>query len=62
LGERLRYRFEREMRSWQTLFPDADPAAIDIDRGSEAMSGRYAWPPFAGKPVSPVMDSAPGGP
>jgi len=59
LGEKLRYRRDQEMRSWQILFPDAGPAAIDADRGPEVKSGRYVWPPWAGKPVSPVMDFAP---
>ena len=55
-GEKLRNRMDREMRLWQNIFPIADPAAIDTDRGPEVANGRYARPPFAGKPVSPTVD------
>ena len=58
LGERARYRRDRDLRSWQILFPEADPAAIDADRGPEVKTGRYVWPPLAGKPVAPTMDAA----
>lgn len=55
-GERLRQMMDRQMRSWQIIFPDADPAAIDVDRGPEVKTGRYVWPPFAGKAVAPTVD------
>lgn len=55
LGERLRYRTDRDLRSWQIIFPDADPAAIDADRGPEVKTGLYVWPPLAGRPVAPTM-------
>jgi len=56
LGERLRYRKDRDLRSWQIIFPDADPAAIDADRGPEVKTGLYVWPPRAGRPVAPTMN------
>ncbi len=56
LGERLRYRTDRDLRSWQIIFPDADPAAIDADRGPEVKTGLYVWPPLAGRPVAPTMN------
>ncbi len=40
------------MRRWQGKFPDADPGAIDRDRGPEVQSGKYCWPPHAGLPVA----------
>jgi hypothetical protein len=56
LGEKQRYLVENQMRSWQVLFPEATPAAIDTDRGPEVHEGRYVWPPLAGKAVAPTMD------
>ena len=44
LGEHLRQRIEQEMRSWQLIFPDATPAAINADRGPEVQTGRLLWP------------------
>jgi hypothetical protein len=58
LGERLRQRLDREMINWQLIFPDATPNAINADRGPEVKTGRYVWPPLAGKPVAPTMDFA----
>ena len=55
-GERLDQLLERHMRSWQLVFPDASPAALDADRGPEVKTGRYVWPPFAGRPVAPTVD------
>jgi hypothetical protein len=55
-GERYRYAKDHEVRKWQRIFPDANPDAINKDRGPEVQSGRYCWPPLAGKPVTPVMD------
>lgn len=57
LGERTRQRINQQMRSWQTIFPDADPAAINTDRGPEVKSGYYQWLPYAGKPVAPTVDA-----
>lgn len=54
-AERLDNFEEQNQRSWQALFPDAAPPAIDADRGPEAASGRYLWPPHAGEPVAPTM-------
>lgn len=42
------------MRRWQSIFADADPAALEQDRGPEVQSGKYCWPPFAGVPVAPT--------
>jgi len=53
LGEKLRYRLDHQMQTWQLLFPDANPAAIDADRGPEVQGGHYAWPPFAPASVRP---------
>lgn len=55
-GERMRQLIDRQMRSWQIVFPDAGEAAINEDRGPEVKTGRYVWPPFAGKPVAPTVD------
>ena len=55
-GERQRQLIDRQMRSWQTIFPDADPAAIAADRGPEVKTGVYQWGPFASKPVAPTVD------
>lgn len=44
----------RLMRRWQARFPDADPAALERDRGPEVQSGKYCWPPVAGVPVVPT--------
>lgn len=55
-GERLRQQIDRQMRSWQIIFPDADATAINEDRGPEVKTGRYVWPPFAGKAVAPTVD------
>jgi len=57
LGERTRQRINQQMRSWQTIFPDADPAAINTDRGPEVKSGYYQFLPYAGKPVAPTVDA-----
>lgn len=42
------------MRRWQGRFADADPAALEQDRGPEVQSGKYCWPPHAGVPVAPT--------
>ncbi len=55
-GEKLRQMIDRQMRSWQIVFPDADQAAINEDRGPEVKTGRYVWPPYAGKAVAPTVD------
>jgi hypothetical protein len=47
------------MRQWQILFPDADPNAINADRGPEVELGRYLWPPRAGEAVAPTADFFP---
>lgn len=56
LGERMRQIFDRHMRSWQIIFPVADPAAINLDRGPEVKTGRYCWPPLFNKVVAPTVD------
>jgi hypothetical protein len=47
-------RYMQLMRRWQSVFPDADPAALEQDRGPEVQSGKYCWPPVAGVPVAPT--------
>lgn len=42
----------KKMRQWQTAFRDADPNALDFDRGPEVYDGHYVWPPLAGVPVA----------
>ena len=37
------------------LFPDADPEAINADRGPEVEAGIYCWAPQAGQPVAPTV-------
>jgi N-acetyl-beta-hexosaminidase len=59
LGENQRNLMTFRMRMWQRLFPDADPRAIDADRGPEVVSGKYMWPPLAGRPVAPTADYNP---
>ena len=58
-GEVLRNTLDQQMRQWQILFPDADPAAINADRGPEVELGRYVWPPRAGEAVAPTADYFP---
>jgi len=53
-GEWQRGKLQINMRKWQAKFPDANPHAIDLDRGPEAFHGKYCWPPFAGLPVAPT--------
>ncbi len=47
-------KFMQLMRRWQSVFADADPAALEHDRGPEVQSGKYCWPPVAGVPVAPT--------
>lgn len=54
--ERLRGDMVRRMKYWQARFPDADPAAIDADRGPEAQMGRWRWGALAGQPCGPTAD------
>lgn len=58
-GETLRNALDQQMRQWQVLFPDADPAAINADRGPEVELGRYLWPPRAREAVAPTADFNP---
>lgn len=44
----------KKMRQWQVAFRDADPNALDFDRGPEVYDGHYTWPPLAGVPVAPT--------
>lgn len=55
-GEALRNVLDQQMRQWQVLFPDADPSAINADRGPEVELGRYVWAPQAGEAVAPTVD------
>jgi hypothetical protein len=57
--EALRNQLDQRMRQWQVLFPDADPAAINADRGPEVELGRYVWPPRAREAVAPTTDFFP---
>jgi hypothetical protein len=57
--ESLRNALDQQMRQWQILFPEADPAAINADRGPEVELGRYMWPPRAGEAVAPTADYFP---
>ncbi len=54
LSERERGLMRLRMRRWQNVFRDADPDAINLDRGQEALSGLWCWGPHAGKPVAPT--------
>lgn len=45
----------RRMRHWQGYFADADPAAIDLDRGYPVASGFYVGGPLLGTPVAPTV-------
>jgi hypothetical protein len=58
-SERRRNACDQQMRQWQILFPDADPNAINADRGPEVELGRYLWPPRAGEAVAPTADFFP---
>ena len=40
--------------AWQAKFQDADPEAINKDRGPEVVAGFYCWGNRAGKPVAPT--------
>jgi len=44
----------RQMMSWQTLFSDAEPAAIVKDRGPSVYIGYYVSGPKAGWPAAPT--------
>jgi len=57
--EKRRNAYDQQMRLWQVLFPDADPNAIDADRGPEVESGHYVWPPNAGEAVAPTAEFFP---
>ena len=46
----------RRMKHWQAHFADGDPHMLEIERGPEALMGRYVWPPRAGEPVGPTAD------
>lgn len=54
--ERLRGMLVRRMKYWQAHFPEADGAALDIDRGPEVLMGRYCFPPRMGEAVGPTAD------
>lgn len=43
-----------EMKHWQALFPDADPEAINSDRGEEVFMGTWRWGEKHGQPVLPL--------
>jgi len=60
-GEFLRNRLDFEMQHWQVLFPDADPRAIDADRGREVRAGRDPWSPLPAVeiPVAPTVEFVP---
>ncbi len=60
-GEFLRNRLDLEMQQWQVIFPDADPRAIDADRGPEVRAGRYTWSPLQSveAPVAPTVQFVP---
>jgi hypothetical protein len=58
-GEVLRTEVNRNMRKWQTIFPDALPGVLNADRGPEVFCGKYIWPPFAGHSVAPTRDFKP---
>jgi hypothetical protein len=47
------------MRRWQALFPDAEPEALNADRGPEVSAGLYCWGPMAGKAAAPTADWEP---
>jgi hypothetical protein len=44
------------MRKWQALFPDAEPEALNADRGPEVSAGLYCWGPMMGKAAAPTAD------
>jgi len=52
VGEILEGEVMSRMRIWQAKFKDADPEAIDHDRGPEVFSGFYLWGRRAGKKVA----------
>lgn len=57
--ELRRNTLDQQMRQWQILFADADPALINADRGPEVELGRYVWPPRAGEAVAPTAEHFP---
>lgn len=58
-NEQLRADILTNMRKWQIVFPDANPDQLALDQGLEVHLGRYVWPPFANKAVTPVVDFDP---
>ncbi|MDZ4199484.1 MAG: family 20 glycosylhydrolase [Kiritimatiellia bacterium] len=52
-GENLRGLISRRMKRWQSVFSDADDAAMRLDRGWEVYRGVYTEGPLAGQPVTP---------
>ena len=54
VGEILDGEVGIRMRRWQARFKDADPEAIDKDRGPEVVEGFYCWGDKAGQPVAPT--------
>jgi hypothetical protein len=48
-GEDLREHMGREMRSWQIIFPEANPGAIDLDRGLEGQNRSLRLASVCGK-------------
>lgn len=57
--ELRRNTLDQQMRQWQVLYPDADPGAINDDRGPEVELGRYVWAPRAGEAVAPTAEFFP---
>jgi hypothetical protein len=57
--ELRRNTLDQQMRQWQILLADADPGAINADRGPEVELGRYVWPPRAGEAVAPTVEFFP---
>ena len=43
-----------QMKFWQSIFPDADPTAIDQERGEEVLMGAYRWGERRGSPCVPI--------
>lgn len=53
--ERLNCEMMFRMKNFQSVFTDADPAAIRADAGFEAFRGFYITGPLAGRPVAPTV-------
>jgi len=56
LREDVRCFLLKRMQHWQAYFPDADPAAVNLDRGEQVFQGRYVYGPHKGKPIAPTVD------